>query len=72
VPPVADSSDKITITGTKEGIEKAMHEIRVTSDEQVIKVKQDRKEWDFFLNILFPVENSKVALLDAEQFMVLD
>lgn len=35
VPNVADSSDKITITGTKEGIEKAVHEIKVTSDEQV-------------------------------------
>jgi len=34
VPSVADSSDKITITGTKEGIEKAVHEIKVTSDEQ--------------------------------------
>jgi hypothetical protein len=32
---MADSSDKITITGTKEGIEKAVHEIKVTSDEQV-------------------------------------
>lgn len=35
VPSMADSSDKITITGTKEGIEKAVHEIKVTSDEQV-------------------------------------
>jgi predicted PilT family ATPase len=35
VPNMADSSDKITITGTKEGIEKAVHEIKVTSDEQV-------------------------------------
>lgn len=34
VPNIADSSDKITITGTKEGIEKAVHEIKVTSDEQ--------------------------------------
>lgn len=30
-----DQSDTITITGTKEGIEKAEHEIRVISDEQV-------------------------------------
>jgi hypothetical protein len=36
VPNMADSSDKITITGTKEGIEKAVHEIKVTSDEQVL------------------------------------
>jgi len=38
VPNVADSSDKITITGTKEGIEKAVHEIKVTSDEQVFVI----------------------------------
>lgn len=34
VPPVLDQSDIITITGTKEGIEKAEHEIRIISDEQ--------------------------------------
>jgi hypothetical protein len=34
VPNMADSSDTITITGTKEGIEKAVHEIKVTSDKQ--------------------------------------
>jgi predicted PilT family ATPase len=38
VPNVADTSDKITITGTKEGIEKAVHEIKVTSDEQVFLI----------------------------------
>ncbi len=35
MPKANDASDKITITGTREGIEKAIHEIRVTSDEQV-------------------------------------
>lgn len=35
VPGMQDQSDIITITGTKEGIEKAEHEIRVISDEQV-------------------------------------
>nr|CAD7196081.1 unnamed protein product [Timema douglasi] len=34
MPNMADNSDKIVVTGTKEGIEKAVHEIRVTSDEQ--------------------------------------
>ncbi|XP_063232691.1 vigilin [Bacillus rossius redtenbacheri] len=34
VPSMADPSDKITVTGTKEGIEKAVHMIKVTSDEQ--------------------------------------
>lgn len=34
IPPMTESSDTITITGTKEGIEKAEHEIRITSDER--------------------------------------
>uniref|UniRef100_A0A023FAG6 Putative vigilin n=2 Tax=Triatoma infestans TaxID=30076 RepID=A0A023FAG6_TRIIF len=34
VPPIADSSDEIIVTGTKEGIEKAVHQIQVISDEQ--------------------------------------
>lgn len=34
VPRINDESDIITISGTKEGIEKAEHEIRTTSDEQ--------------------------------------
>lgn len=33
VPSINDESDSITIQGTKEGIEKAEHEIRTTSDE---------------------------------------
>lgn len=35
VPAVADISDVVTIIGTKESIEKAMHEIRALSDEQL-------------------------------------
>ncbi|CAO1311381.1 unnamed protein product [Diamesa hyperborea] len=34
VPSISDESDVITIQGTKEGIERAEHEIRTTSDEQ--------------------------------------
>ncbi|KAI8434971.1 hypothetical protein MSG28_003426, partial [Choristoneura fumiferana] len=34
VPGIADNSEIVTITGTKEGIEKAEHEIRVCSEEQ--------------------------------------
>uniref|UniRef100_U5EUN4 Putative vigilin n=1 Tax=Corethrella appendiculata TaxID=1370023 RepID=U5EUN4_9DIPT len=34
VPRINDESDAITITGTREGIEKAEHEIRTMSDEQ--------------------------------------
>lgn len=35
IPSINDNSDKITIVGTRESIEKAVHEIRVISDEQV-------------------------------------
>ncbi len=34
IPKASDTSDEITVTGPKEGIEKAIHEIRITSDEQ--------------------------------------
>lgn len=40
VPPMNDTSDIITINGTKEGIEKAEHEIRVTSDQQSKKASE--------------------------------
>jgi len=35
IPRADESSEQIKITGTKEGIEKAMHEIQVISDIQV-------------------------------------
>lgn len=37
VPNISEDSDIITISGTKEGIEKAEHEIRTMSDEQLKK-----------------------------------
>jgi len=37
IPNANDERDTITITGTKEGIEKAEHELRVISDEQLKK-----------------------------------
>ncbi|XP_018563296.1 vigilin [Anoplophora glabripennis] len=40
IPPMNDTSDVITINGTKEGIEKAEHEIRVTSDQQSKKASE--------------------------------
>ncbi|KAK9882657.1 hypothetical protein WA026_022524 [Henosepilachna vigintioctopunctata] len=40
VPSMNDSSDIITISGTKEGIEKAEHEIRITSDQQSKKASE--------------------------------
>ncbi|KAI5637987.1 KH domain-containing protein [Phthorimaea operculella] len=40
VPSIADTSELITITGTKEGIEKAEHEIRICSEEQSRKAME--------------------------------
>ncbi|XP_066146000.1 vigilin [Euwallacea fornicatus] len=40
VPNMNDESDVITITGPKEGIEKAEHEIKVTSDQQSKKAQE--------------------------------
>lgn len=40
VPNMMDESDIITISGTKEGIEKAEHEIRTMSDEQLKKASE--------------------------------
>jgi predicted PilT family ATPase len=40
VPNISEESDIITISGTKEGIEKAEHEIRTMSDEQSKKAKE--------------------------------
>lgn len=44
-----DQSDIITITGTKEGIEKAEHEIRVISDEQVIFLNNKLLQADMYI-----------------------
>ncbi|CAH1154251.1 unnamed protein product [Phaedon cochleariae] len=40
VPAMNDNSDVLTISGTKEGIEKAEHEIRITSDQQSKKASE--------------------------------
>nr|CAI5828480.1 unnamed protein product [Callosobruchus analis] len=40
VPSMDDPSDMITISGTKEGIEKAEHEIRILSDQQSKKASE--------------------------------
>lgn len=44
VPAYQDQSDVVTITGTKEGIEKAEHDIRVISDEQVRRKKGEKDD----------------------------
>lgn len=35
IPPTDDTSDLVKIVGTKEGIDRARHEIQLISDEQV-------------------------------------
>jgi len=53
IPKPNDSSDQITISGPKEGIEKAIHEIRITSDEQskqAYEVLQIPKQFHPFIN----------------------
>lgn len=40
IPPPSKNDDTITIIGSKEGIEKAMHRIKVISDEQFSKYKE--------------------------------
>ncbi|XP_014242166.1 vigilin [Cimex lectularius] len=37
VPVISDNSDEITVTGTRDGIEKAIHEMQLISDEQLKK-----------------------------------
>ena len=39
IPKATDNTDKITITGPKEGIEKALHEIQLISDRQSKQVR---------------------------------
>lgn len=47
VPNASDPSEAIKITGPKEGIDKAVHEIKVTSDEQVSLILPLKKLHDF-------------------------
>lgn len=36
IPSIKDQSESIYVTGTRDGIEKALHEIKIISDERVI------------------------------------
>ena len=40
IPKMNEANDVVTVTGPKDGIEKAIHEIRVISDEQVLTRKK--------------------------------
>ena len=53
IPKSSENSDSITISGPKEGIEKALHEIRIVSDEQskqAYEVLQIPKSYHPFIN----------------------
>ena len=53
IPKSSDNSDAINISGPKEGIEKALHEIRIISDEQskqAFEVLQIPKAYHPFIN----------------------
>lgn len=66
IPPTADSSDKIVITGTKEGIEKAVHEIRVTSDEQSKQAYERLEVPKIYHPFIAGAHNEKVNALMSE------
>lgn len=66
VPPMNDNSDVITISGTKEGIEKAEHEIRVTSDQQSKKASERLNIPKHFHPFIVGPFNEKLNNLIAE------
>ncbi|KAJ9575749.1 hypothetical protein L9F63_007395, partial [Diploptera punctata] len=66
VPNMADNSDKITITGTKEGIEKAVHEIKVTSDEQSKQAYERISVPKMYHPFICGAHNEKVNALMSE------
>lgn len=61
-----DLSDKIIITGTKDGIEKAEHEIRITSDEQSKKAFERVCVPKMYHPFIVGAMNEKLNLLIAE------
>ncbi|XP_041976897.1 vigilin [Aricia agestis] len=66
VPSIADSSEVITITGTKEGIEKAEHEIRVCSEEQSRKALERVTVPKIYHPFIQGPFGERVAALSAE------
>ena len=54
IPRTDENSDIVKITGTKEGIEKAKHEIEIISDEQVsLTIEITLIELSFFLRTTY-------------------
>ncbi|CAL1673143.1 unnamed protein product [Lasius platythorax] len=66
VPGVQDQSDIITITGTKEGIEKAEHEIRVISDEQSRKAFERINVPKIYHPFIYGAHNENLNAMMAE------
>jgi polyribonucleotide nucleotidyltransferase len=66
IPPPAETSDKIVITGPKEGIEKAVHEIRVTSDEQSKQAYERLDVPKVYHPFISGAHNENVAALMSE------
>ncbi|KAI4494366.1 hypothetical protein M0802_009049 [Mischocyttarus mexicanus] len=66
VPGVQDQSDIITITGTKEGIEKAEHEIRVISDEQSRKAFERINVPKIYHPFLYGAHNENLNAMMSE------
>ncbi|XP_070160748.1 vigilin [Polyergus mexicanus] len=66
VPGVQDQSDIITITGTKEGIEKAEHEIRVISDEQSRKAFERITVPKIYHPFIYGAHNENLNAMIAE------
>lgn len=71
VPNIGAESDTITISGTKEGIEKAEHEIRTMSDEQSKKAfERVHVPKIYHPFVVGPYNQNLLALTDPEQSSV--
>lgn len=66
IPSVNDQSDVITIVGTKEGIEKAEHEIKVISDEQSRKAFERVNVPKMYHPFIYGPHNENLTAMIAE------
>ncbi|KAA0202010.1 hypothetical protein HAZT_HAZT007643 [Hyalella azteca] len=66
VPPANDPSDVVTICGTKESIDKALHEIRIISDEQSKQAYEVVEIPKIYHPFVCGANNSTIANLMAE------
>jgi len=66
VPNVADDSDEVVVVGTKDSIEKAMHEIRLVSDEQSKQAFERLEIPKQFHPFICGPNNEKINALMAE------